>query len=428
MLPGMDTLNANISGTTRTETLNGREYIVAPMTLIVPGVLNGSGGELYYPPDEVSSNGGMWNAIPLVVYHPKKNGKHVSARSPQVLSESGIGYVFNDSISPDGNRVAEGWFDIVRVEAYDRRLEPSHRIMPRLKSGTPIELSTGLFLDRATVVNGKCPKTGRAYKAVARNYRPDHVAILPDEVGACSLKDGCGVLNKASCTTCNRSYVPVPTDPIITTEEPSVNKAQYIDWLITNCDCWKGKDDANRKVLNELDEAKLKALKDSAEQATTNTAKLTETTLALNAANAEIEKLKKVITPTPEPKPETKMTFKEMLANATTDEQAVWNTAVQINERERARIIDALTANCGNDTAKNAAKGVYSKMRTPDLQALLDAAPKPQTTNAQHNSPLYIDGGATHNSTSSFTNLEDDFLPTPTMTFDNPLAGANGKK
>jgi hypothetical protein len=40
-------LTANLVGRSRRETLNGREYIVAPVTLIVPGVLNGSKGALY---------------------------------------------------------------------------------------------------------------------------------------------------------------------------------------------------------------------------------------------------------------------------------------------------------------------------------------------------------------------------------------------
>ena len=36
---------------------------------------------------------------------------------------------------------------------------------------------------------------GRAYIAIARKYRPDHLAILLNERGACSIQDGCGVLN-----------------------------------------------------------------------------------------------------------------------------------------------------------------------------------------------------------------------------------------
>ena len=48
----METVVANFSGKARRETWDGREYLVAPATLIVPGVLNGSQGPLFYPPDE----------------------------------------------------------------------------------------------------------------------------------------------------------------------------------------------------------------------------------------------------------------------------------------------------------------------------------------------------------------------------------------
>src|SRR5690606_13771547 len=33
------------------------------------------------------------------------------------------------------------------------------------------------------------------YHSVARDYKPDHIAILPDRIGACSIADGCGVNN-----------------------------------------------------------------------------------------------------------------------------------------------------------------------------------------------------------------------------------------
>ena len=55
-----------------------------------------------------------------------------------------------------------------------------------------MELSTGLFTDNDETA-GVSPK-GRNYEAVARNHRPDHMAVLPDQVGACSINDGCGVL------------------------------------------------------------------------------------------------------------------------------------------------------------------------------------------------------------------------------------------
>jgi hypothetical protein len=43
-----------------------------------------------------------------------------------------------------------------------------------------------------------------------------------------------------------------------------VDKTQLIDFLVTNCDCWKGEGD--RELLNTMSEAKLKQLKDAAEK------------------------------------------------------------------------------------------------------------------------------------------------------------------
>ena len=41
-----------VNASVRRESLHGRSYLVAPTTLIVPGVLNGSMGPLYYPPED----------------------------------------------------------------------------------------------------------------------------------------------------------------------------------------------------------------------------------------------------------------------------------------------------------------------------------------------------------------------------------------
>jgi hypothetical protein len=40
-------LTANAYGKARREVVNGRDFLVAPLTLIVPGVLHGSQGPLY---------------------------------------------------------------------------------------------------------------------------------------------------------------------------------------------------------------------------------------------------------------------------------------------------------------------------------------------------------------------------------------------
>lgn len=184
----METVVANL-GRVRREAFNGRSYLVADAALIVPGVLNGSDGALYYSSEEVSKDPSLWNGMPIVVYHPTRNGRNVSARDPEILKAQGVGNVYRAKY--DGKLKAEAWFDEEATLRVDRRVHDA------LISRQPLELSTGLFLDQEkakpfSVYNG------RSYDFTAKNYRPDHLAILPDQVGACSVKDGCGILVNAS--------------------------------------------------------------------------------------------------------------------------------------------------------------------------------------------------------------------------------------
>ena len=183
----MERLVANLVGGVRSGKLNGRDYLIAPLTMIVPGVLPGSQGPLYYPPDELAKNVQAWNGIPITVNHPSLNGTPVSARRYEVLESQGIGLVLESRINPKGNLIAEGWFDIEKTRKVD------NRIIDALLSGKRLELSTGLYTENEEVKSG-ATYNGRAYTHVARNYQPDHLAILPDQKGACSLADGCGVL------------------------------------------------------------------------------------------------------------------------------------------------------------------------------------------------------------------------------------------
>lgn len=165
---------------------NGREYLVAPLTLIVPGVLNGSEGPLLYTLNEIKKNFSAWNGMPMMLGHPyDPMGKPVSARDPDVEEKFRIGTVYKARVT---NKLgAEGWFDVALL----RKIAP--QILTNLEAGKPIELSTGLFLDKMDAPKG-ATHNGRPYSFMTGNYRPDHLAILQNEQGACSLADGCGVL------------------------------------------------------------------------------------------------------------------------------------------------------------------------------------------------------------------------------------------
>lgn len=189
----METLLANFSGRTRRTVLNGRDFIIAPMTMLVEGVLNGSKGPAYYPADLVTNQAlvNTWNGMPIVVYHPQdENGGFVSARRPDVAEKAEVGRVYNAE-TQSGERAklrGEAWFDVEACNRVDKR------IVLNLEAGRPIELSTGMGSATLVPVEGSANFNGKPYEYTVTNYSPDHLAVLPDMAGACSVSDGCGVL------------------------------------------------------------------------------------------------------------------------------------------------------------------------------------------------------------------------------------------
>lgn len=229
---GMELLVSNISGKVRRETLYGREYLVAPTTLIVPGVLNGSGGPIYYSSEEIVRNARDWNNMPLVVYHPTNNGKPTSARDPSVLNNRGVGFVLNAKGSDDGSLVAESWFEIESTRRVD------NRIIDALEDGTNIEISTGLFPQELVPAPEGAVFNDTAYDFEAHGLTPDHLAILPDQTGACSLADGCGVLVNKLCKCSDESNCQCPV--MVETSDSDGFKHNCIvhrdgdEWLVAN--------------------------------------------------------------------------------------------------------------------------------------------------------------------------------------------------
>ncbi len=175
---------ANFTGLTRNETMEGKNFLVAPMIMVVEGVLEGNEGPLYYPASELSKTPAVWNMKPVVVDHPQMNGYGISACDPDIIKNRGVGLIMNATFETNKLK-AEAWIDIDKAAIVD------NRIVEAIENKTVMELSTGLFTD-----NESCEGefNGTSYKGIARNYRPDHLALLPDTKGACSIEDGAGFL------------------------------------------------------------------------------------------------------------------------------------------------------------------------------------------------------------------------------------------
>lgn len=176
----------------------GRSWLVAPLTSIVPGVLPGSKGPLHYAANVVARRAASWDGAPLTFGHPYDplTNEHLSAAEPGVWERQGLGHLrnsrFEATLGSPGKLRHDGWFDEERVKALDRANGTD--VHNRLLRGMPIEVSTGLFTKEAPAA-ANASHNGRPYTHSVTDYSRDHMAVLPNQVGACSNNDGCGVFN-----------------------------------------------------------------------------------------------------------------------------------------------------------------------------------------------------------------------------------------
>ena len=178
-------ITINLSNTAiRRETLQGREYLVAPMAMLAEGVVDGSGGPILYEEKDCRKGAPLWNTKPVVVYHPEINGKGVSACEPSILEARQVGMVMNTRWD-NGKLRAEAWLEESRLKKVD------DRILDALETNKVLEISTGLLTDNEEKLG---THNDIPYTHIARNHRPDHLAILPDKIGAYSIADGGGLL------------------------------------------------------------------------------------------------------------------------------------------------------------------------------------------------------------------------------------------
>jgi hypothetical protein len=177
-------------------TLNNREYLVAPAVLVVAGVLNGG----LLPETELRPED--WNAVPIVINHPLDNGEPISARTPDVLAQHGVGHLYRTRLGTARRRrqtvrslQAELWIDTALVSALGGE---ALQAMQMIETQQPLEVSTAFFSDDESV---RGVFEGAAYERIYHNIRPDHLALLPNMVGACNWADGCGAprLNRQAC-------------------------------------------------------------------------------------------------------------------------------------------------------------------------------------------------------------------------------------
>ena len=184
---------------TREETLMGRNHLVVPVVALVEMVLQSSTSENpeLALAEEFGANPLSWNGRPIVVNHPEIDGEKVSASLPEIVDKEKIGEIYNTTL--DGKKLKlEAWIDLERAEGLGGTI---YETVQRLQEGEEvIEVSTGLFSN----VEEKAGRFSEEdYQGIWRNVVPDHLAILSEATGACSIEDGCGAPRANAAADCD---------------------------------------------------------------------------------------------------------------------------------------------------------------------------------------------------------------------------------
>ena len=208
-----------VKGKVTTQKFKGKNYLVAPVIPIVEGVLNGAKVEA----NEIGKFVHSWNGIPLPINHPMKNGQYVSANQQDILETNVIGQFFGATM--DGNKLKGNlWIDIEQANSIGGE---ALQVLEKLQKGEPLEVSTAYFCDEmkeSGVFNGK------KYSIKHMNLRPDHLALLPNGIGACSWKDGAGA-PRVACKLEEDEYIDDEQNENVDvkTNEENIENKNFID-------------------------------------------------------------------------------------------------------------------------------------------------------------------------------------------------------
>lgn len=164
----------------RRELYDGSIHTIVPAVLAVDGVMNGA----RVSAEELARHVGAWNGRPIVLLHPEDEVGPISAAAGPDILERRVGTVFGATVE-DAKLKAELWIDESRMDALS-----ASALLGSIVAGELVEVSTGYFADDVAETG---TYNGREYQLRHVNLRPDHLALLPGQVGACSVADGCGV-------------------------------------------------------------------------------------------------------------------------------------------------------------------------------------------------------------------------------------------
>lgn len=253
-----------ISGNfTREETIDGKTYGVAPVTILAEGVHQGisapgvAAPRSLYPSaffEALRPQLSSIDGIAVTCNHPQTESELVSARSAEGMRFV-VGYIANSRV--ENNKLkAEAYIDLDALAAI------SPDALEALRNGEPMNVSWGGWPE-TTESTGAWHNED--YDEIVSNARFDHLALLPNDRGACSWDDGCGVRAAQQAKKSEESKM----NPIVAFiagllfgAKETVNEAEARVTALINAKGSPFKEE-NRKALMELPEKFLRVLEAS---------------------------------------------------------------------------------------------------------------------------------------------------------------------
>ena len=193
------TASLTLKAVQRKKTRSGRDVLVAPVVAMVEGVLtphSPANQGILVEMQALEKTLASWSGKPVVINHPHGD----TANEPDVFHAQTVGSVFNP-------RIENGKMHLdAHINVDDLKGLGHDKILQALESGTPTEVSIGAAADLLPLSG---VRNGKLYKNILLSAKPDHLAILTDAKGACSVEGGCGIplAFNCGCSRCQHKGV-----------------------------------------------------------------------------------------------------------------------------------------------------------------------------------------------------------------------------
>lgn len=162
------------------KTEDGQQYLVVPVVAIREQVISTDLGQHFVPANVISAAAPSWNDQPLTINHPPRELAFDDMLT--WISEHAVGKLRYARFDPEKKQLtAEAW---IKIEA------ATQAIVDQIEAGETMNVSIGCLSQIAPNVG---QFNGRDYQGVMQSMFPNHLALLPNDTGACSLDDGCGL-------------------------------------------------------------------------------------------------------------------------------------------------------------------------------------------------------------------------------------------